>query len=132
MALGSATGRAHRDRSARERASGVGQSAVCPATALIDAAQAATRSKGAYLRAQYERIKRRHGHNQAIVAVAHSILIAAYHVLRDDVEYYELGGNYFSAVPTPPASPGTSSPSSNVSDTASRCRKKLHLSGRDF
>ena len=95
MALGSATGRARRDRSARERASGVGQSAVCPASALIDAAQAVTRSKGAYLRAQYERILRRHGHNQAIVAVARSILIAAYHELRDDVEYYELGGNYF-------------------------------------
>jgi hypothetical protein len=45
--------------------------------------------------AQHERIKRRHGYNKAIVAVAHSILIAAYHVLRDDVEYYELGGNYF-------------------------------------
>jgi transposase len=95
VALGSATGRARQDRSARDRASGVGQSAVCPAAALIEAAQAAvTRSKDAYC-AQYERIKRRHGHNKAIVAVARSILIAAYHVLRDDVEYYEPGGNYF-------------------------------------
>jgi transposase len=63
--------------------------------ALIESAQAATRSKDTYLRAQYERIKRRHGHNKAIVAVAHSILIAAYHVLRDDVAYKELGGDYF-------------------------------------
>jgi transposase len=63
--------------------------------ALIESAQAATRSKDTYLRAQYERIKRRHGHNKAIVAVAHSILIAAYHVLRDDVDYRDLGGDYF-------------------------------------
>ena len=63
--------------------------------ALIESAQAATRSKGTYLRAQYEQIKRRHGHNKAIGAVAHSILIAAYHVLRDDVDYHELGGDYF-------------------------------------
>jgi transposase len=63
--------------------------------ALIESAQAATRSKDTYLRAQYEQIKRRHGHNKAIVAVAHSILIAAYHVLRDDVDYHDLGGDYF-------------------------------------
>ncbi len=63
--------------------------------ALIESAQAATRSKDTYLRAQYEQIKRRHGHNKAVVAVAHSILIAAYHVLRDDVDYHDLGGDYF-------------------------------------
>jgi transposase len=62
---------------------------------LIESAQAATRSKDTYLRAQYERIKRRHGHNKAIVAVAHSILIAAYHVIRDDVDYNDLGADYF-------------------------------------
>jgi transposase len=63
--------------------------------ALIESAQAATRSKDTYLRAQYERIKRRHGHNKAIVTVAHSILIAAYHVIRDDVDYKDLGADYF-------------------------------------
>jgi transposase len=64
-------------------------------TALIEAAQAAARSKDTYLRAQYEQIKRRHGHNKAIVAVAHSILIAAYYILRDDVDYQDLGGDYY-------------------------------------
>jgi transposase len=63
--------------------------------ALIEAAQAAARTKDTYLRAQYEQIKRRHGHNKAIVAVAHSILVAAYYILRDDVDYHELGGDYF-------------------------------------
>ncbi|MGH2915704.1 MAG: IS110 family transposase [Solirubrobacteraceae bacterium] len=63
--------------------------------ALVEAAQAAARTKDTYLRAQYEQIKRRHGHNKAIVAVAHSILVAAYHMLRDDVDYQDLGGDYF-------------------------------------
>jgi transposase len=64
-------------------------------TALIEAAQAASHTKNTYLRAQYEQIKRRHGHNKAIVAVAHSILVAAYYILRDDIEYQDLGGDYF-------------------------------------
>jgi transposase len=64
-------------------------------TALVEAAQSAARTNDTYLRAQYEQIKRRHGHNKAIVAVAHSILIAAYYILRDDVDYKDLGGDYF-------------------------------------
>ena len=63
--------------------------------ALIEAANAAIRSKNTYLRAQYEQVTRRRGHKKAIVAVAHSILIAAYHILKDDVPYHDLGGGYF-------------------------------------
>jgi transposase len=63
--------------------------------ALIESANAAVRMKGTYLRAQYEQIKRRRGHKKAIAAVAHSILIAAYHVLKDEVPYRDLGGDYF-------------------------------------
>src|SRR5579884_475727 len=63
--------------------------------ALVEAAQAAARTNNTYLRAQYEQIKRRHGHNKAIVAVAHSILVAAYYILRDDVAYHDLGGDYY-------------------------------------
>ena len=64
-------------------------------TALIEAANAAARTKNTYLRAQYEQVKRRRGHKKAIGAVAHSILVAAYHILKDDVTYQELGGDYF-------------------------------------
>jgi transposase len=63
--------------------------------ALIESANAAARSKNTYLRAQYEQVKRRRGHKKAIVAVAHSILIAAYHILKDDVAYHDLGPDYF-------------------------------------
>jgi transposase len=64
-------------------------------TALIEAAHAAARTKGTYLGAQYGRIKGKRGHRKAIVAVAHSILIIAYHVLTRNEPYAELGGDYF-------------------------------------
>lgn len=64
-------------------------------TVLIESVNAAPRNKNTYLRARYEQIKHRRGHKKAIAAVAHSILIAAYHILRDDVSYHDLGGDYF-------------------------------------
>lgn len=65
-------------------------------TALIESAQsAAGRTKDTYLHSQYLRVKRNRGHKKAIVAVAHSILVAAYYILRDEVPYKELGGDYF-------------------------------------
>jgi transposase len=64
-------------------------------TALVESAEAAARTKGTYLAAQYARIKGRHGHNKAIVAVAHSILVIAYHILQRGQPYNELGGDYF-------------------------------------
>lgn len=64
-------------------------------TALVEAAQASARAKDGYLKAQYARIKGRHGHSKAIVAVAHSILIIAYHALDRRQPYQDLGGDYF-------------------------------------
>jgi transposase len=63
-------------------------------TMLVQAAWAAARSKGTYLRAQFQRLLRR-GPKKAIVAVAASILTAAYFILRDGVEYRELGADYY-------------------------------------
>jgi transposase len=48
-----------------------------------------------YLAAQYRRLVKRRGDKKAIVAVAHSILMIVYHVLRDGQSYRELGGDYF-------------------------------------
>ncbi|HUE87444.1 MAG TPA: IS110 family transposase [Vicinamibacterales bacterium] len=64
-------------------------------TTLIQAAWAATRKKGSYLQAQFLRVKNRRGPKKAIVAVAASMLTAAYFMLRDEVEYHDLGGRYF-------------------------------------
>lgn len=62
---------------------------------LTQAAWGATKRKGRYLSAQYRRLAPRRGKNRAIVAVGHTILVAAYYILRDGVEYHELGGDHF-------------------------------------
>jgi transposase len=62
---------------------------------LINAAWAATRRKDSYLRAQFLRIKSRRGAKKAILAVASSMLTAAYFMLRDGVEYHDLGSHHF-------------------------------------
>jgi len=62
---------------------------------LINAAWAATRKKDSYLRAQFLRIKSRRGAKKAILAVASSMLTAAFFMLRDGVEYHDLGARHF-------------------------------------
>jgi transposase len=64
-------------------------------TILVQAAWAAARAKGTYLRAQFLRLKSRRGPKKAILAVAASILTAAYHMMRRGVEYKDLGASYF-------------------------------------
>jgi transposase len=62
---------------------------------LTEAAWAAVRQKGSYLAALYRRLAPRRGKKRAIIAVARTILQAAWHVLKEDVDYRELGDNYF-------------------------------------
>jgi transposase len=62
---------------------------------LVEAAQAAGRTKETYLAAQYARLKARRGAKKAAIAVGHSILVIAYHLLKHQTTYEELGGNYF-------------------------------------
>jgi len=64
-------------------------------TALVQAARAAARNKECYLSAQYHRLAARRGSNRAAVAVGHSILVIAYHILKRHQPYRELGSNYF-------------------------------------
>jgi len=63
--------------------------------ALAQAAWGAARSKNTYLSVQYKRIASKRGKKRAIVAVSHSILIAAYHVLKYRVPYRDLGPDHF-------------------------------------
>jgi transposase len=63
--------------------------------ALVESARGAVRKRDSYLAAQYRRLVKRRGDKKAIVAVAHSILVIAYHLLRDGASYRELGGDYF-------------------------------------
>ena len=64
-------------------------------TTLVTAAWAAVRVKASYLHAQFLRIKARRGAKKAIIAVAASMLNAAYFMLRDGVPYRDLGPSHF-------------------------------------
>jgi transposase len=64
-------------------------------SALTEAAKAAARTKGSYLSAQYYRLKGRRGPGRATIAVGHSILVVAYHILQRKAAYHDLGEDYF-------------------------------------
>jgi transposase len=82
---------------------------------LVQCAWGAARAKDSYLRAQFLRIKSRRGPKKAILAVAASILTAAYHILRDDIPYQDLGPDHFERI--------------NKHKVASRLVRKLHNLG---
>jgi transposase len=60
-------------------------------TALVQAAWAATKVKDTHLAAVYRRLAVRRGKQRAIMAVAHRLLVAFYHMLKDRVPYREIG-----------------------------------------
>ena len=64
-------------------------------TGLTQIAQAAARTKGTYLSALYQRLAARRGKKRAIIAVAHAIVVSAFHMLSRHEPYRELGPNYF-------------------------------------
>lgn len=63
--------------------------------ALIEAARAAARTKGTFLGARYRRLVTRRGPNRAAVAVAHTMIVIAWHMLTTGETYRELGGDYY-------------------------------------
>jgi transposase len=65
------------------------------ATIMVQAAWSAVRTKGTFLKARYHRLAARRGKKRAIVAVAHSMLVSAWHMLTSRQPYQELGGDYF-------------------------------------
>jgi transposase len=64
-------------------------------SALVEAASGAGRSRNTYLSAQYRRLAARRGKKKAAVAVAHSILVISYHLLKDGTIFTDLGGDFF-------------------------------------
>lgn len=78
----------------RQGHGGIGQGHKLLRAALTEAAQASARSN-TYLAAQYKRIARKRGARKAIIAVAHSILVIAYHLIKDGTTYTDLGPDYF-------------------------------------
>jgi transposase len=64
-------------------------------TTLVQAATAAVKAKGTYYQAKFFRLSKRRGYKRAIVAIAHSMLIAIYHMIKEDMPYRELGATNF-------------------------------------
>lgn len=69
-------------------------------TALVEAASAAARAKGTYLRDKFYRLKARRGYKRAAVAIAHKILVSLYHMLLQNVSYNDLGDLYLDRINT--------------------------------
>jgi transposase len=85
----------HDESAGKRRSTRVRQGAPWLKTAMVQAAWAASRAKTGYLRAQFLRLRSRRGPRKAVVAVAASMLTAAYYMLRDDVDYRDLGADHF-------------------------------------
>jgi transposase len=61
---------------------------------LTECARAAVRTKGTYLAAHYAQLRGRRGEPKAIGAIRHDLLVAYYHVVRDQVPFRELGPDW--------------------------------------
>ena len=64
-------------------------------TTLVVCAHSAVKMKSSYFYAQFQRISARRGKKRAYVAVAHSMLIAIYHILKDNIPFVDLGSEYY-------------------------------------
>ena len=64
-------------------------------TTLITCAHSAVKNKKSYFYAQFTRVSAHRGKKRAYVAVAHSMLIAIYHILKDGVVFKDLGADYY-------------------------------------
>ena len=62
---------------------------------LVNCAHAAVKNKKSYFYAQFMRISAHRGKKRAYVAVAHSMLVAIYHILKDGVVFKDLGADYY-------------------------------------
>lgn len=64
-------------------------------TTLIVCAHSAVKVKNSYFRAQFQRVSAHRGSKKAYVAVAHSMLVAIYHILKDGAAFQDLGADYY-------------------------------------
>ena len=62
---------------------------------LIVCAHSAVKNKSSYFHAQFARISAHRGSKRAYVAVAHSMLVAIYHILKEGVVFKDLGADYY-------------------------------------
>jgi transposase len=84
------------DQSAGKRRGGrPAQGSAWLRRALVQAAWAASHTKGTYLQAFYRRLAARRGRRRALLALGHALLGIMYQMLRRGADYADLGGDYF-------------------------------------
>ena len=67
-------------------------------TTLVECALSAIRHKDSYFYARYCKIAARRGGKRAVIAIAHSMAIAIYHILKDNSHFVDLGANYYNTI----------------------------------
>lgn len=88
----------NRESAGKRYSSRTGRGSRWLRTALMQAAHAAVKVKDSHLAAVYRRLAPRRGKKRALMAVAHRLVVAIYHMLKDRVPYREIGT-------TPPSEP---------------------------
>jgi transposase len=82
----------------KRRSGGTGHGNPWLRATLTQVAWAASHTKGSYYQAQYRRLAGRRGKKRALIALAHSILAAAFYILKRQTTYKELGADYFDRI----------------------------------
>ena len=90
---------------------------ACPASTWANLCLPAAQAKGTYLRDKFHRLKARMGAKKAAMAMAHKILVAAFHMLQRGVGFTDLGADYLDRV--------------NKHRTAKRLARRLDALGYD-
>jgi len=65
---------------------------------LVECANSAIRCKESYFYAKYCKIAARRGGKRAVVAVAHSMALAIYYIIKNKEHFKDLGSNYFNSL----------------------------------
>jgi len=82
----------------RPKGAGTRRGNVFLKTALFAAASAAVKTKGSYYRDKYNRLRARRGPVRAIMAIAHKLLVAVFHMLATGEDFRKLGEGYLDQV----------------------------------
>jgi hypothetical protein len=61
---------------------------------ICQAALSAVKTKGTYLKDKFHRLKARRGHQKAIMAMAHKLIVGVFHILKERVVFKDLGQDW--------------------------------------
>jgi transposase len=84
----------HHQSAGRRRSGRTRPGPIWLTSQLTECARAAVRTKGTYLAAHFAQLRGRRGEPKAIGAIRHDLLVAYYHIVRDQVPYRELGPDW--------------------------------------